>query len=279
MTNEYLQQLFSDHQKASRCPSPAIVIDFFDKLLGFLFPEFSSETYEDFSQFNLYHESLKNDFRFILSKRSIDDQLLENEQILNDFFGALPGIKDKLKLDTQAIYEGDPAARSLEEVVRTYPGFYAIAAHRIAHHLFYQKLSLVARIISSHAHSKTGIDIHPAATIGNHFCMDHGTGVVIGETTEIGDHVKVYQGVTLGALSVRKEDAAKKRHPIIEDHVVIYAGATILGGKTRVGHHSVIGGNVWLTESVPPHTKKYYQANDEMAIREDERALTQQTES
>src|SRR5688500_13033388 len=158
------------------------------------------------------------------------------------------------------MFEGDPAAKSRSEVIRTYPGFYAIAAYRIAYELHSLGIHGISRIITEHAHSKTGIDIHPGAKIGNHFCIDHGTGVVIGETAVIGNHVKIYQGVTLGALSVSKDDAEKKRHPTLEDHVVVYAGATILGGATVIGHHSIVGGNVWLTRSVPPHSKIYYQA-------------------
>ena len=158
------------------------------------------------------------------------------------------------------MYSGDPAAKSINEVVQTYPGFYAIAAFRIANELHRLGSVGIPRVITEHAHSKTGIDIHPGAKIGAHFCIDHGTGVVIGETTVIGNHVKIYQGVTLGALSVDKSDAERKRHPTIEDNVVIYAGATILGGETVIGHDSVIGGNVWLTRSVPPHSKIYYQA-------------------
>ena len=158
-----------------------------------------------------------------------------------------------------SMYEGDPAAKSESEVVRTYPGFYAIAAYRLAHELHLLGVEGIPRVITEFAHSKTGIDIHPAAKIGEHFCIDHGTGVVIGETTIIGNHVKIYQGVTLGALSVDKSDAEKKRHPTIEDRVVIYAGATILGGETTIGHDSIIGGNVWLTQSVPPQSKIYYQ--------------------
>jgi serine O-acetyltransferase len=145
-------------------------------------------------------------------------------------------------------------------VIRTYPGFYAIAAHRIAHCLLLNGVNLIPRIISEHAHRQTGIDIHPGAIIGDHFCIDHGTGIVIGETTTIGNHVKIYQGVTLGGLSVKKEDAEKKRHPTIENHVVIYAGASILGGDTVIGEGSIIGGNVWLTKSVPKNSKVYYQA-------------------
>jgi serine O-acetyltransferase len=158
------------------------------------------------------------------------------------------------------MYAGDPAAKSRTEILRSYPGFYAIAAYRIANQMHRQGIQLIPRMITELAHSRTGIDIHPGATIGQYFCIDHGTGVVIGETTVIGDHVKIYQGVTLGALSVEKADADKKRHPTIEDHVVIYAGATILGGKTTIGKNSVIGGNVWLTKSVPAGSKVYYQA-------------------
>ncbi|MEL7147946.1 MAG: serine acetyltransferase, partial [Bacteroidota bacterium] len=159
-----------------------------------------------------------------------------------------------------AMYNGDPAAKSKSEVIRTYPGFYAIAAYRIANALYRLNVPLLPRVITEHAHGKTGIDIHPAAQIGDHFCIDHGTGVVIGETTVIGEHVKIYQGVTLGALSVDKRDATTKRHPTIGREVVIYAGATILGGKTIIGDRSVVGGNVWLTKSIPADSKIYYQA-------------------
>jgi serine O-acetyltransferase len=178
----------------------------------------------------------------------------------NDFFDALPEIRSRLLLDIDAIYLGDPAAQTRGEVIRTYPGFYAIAAHRIAHQLLKLGVILIPRIISEHAHRQAGIDIHPGAEIGDYFCIDHGTGIVIGETTVIGSKVKIYQGVTLGGLSVKKEDARKKRHPTIEDGVVIYAGATILGGDTLIGENSIIGGNVWLTKSVPAHSKIYYQA-------------------
>ena len=145
-------------------------------------------------------------------------------------------------------------------MIRSYPGFYAIAAYRIAHALHKLGVEDLPRIITEHAHSKSGIDIHPGAQIGKSFCIDHGTGIVIGETADIHDHVKIYQGVTLGALSVKKSDADIKRHPTIESHCVLYAGATILGGETIIGHHSVIGGNVWLTKSVAPHSKIYYEA-------------------
>ncbi|MBX6378527.1 MAG: serine acetyltransferase [Clostridia bacterium] len=172
----------------------------------------------------------------------------------------LPALQRTLALDIRAAYEGDPAAKSHDEVVLAYPGLFAVAVYRVAHELHLQGVPLIPRMMTEYAHSVTGIDIHPGARIGHSFFIDHGTGVVIGETTEIGDHVKLYQGVTLGALSFPRDEVGnlvrhQKRHPTIEDDVVIYAGATILGGQTVVGRGSVIGGNVWLTESVPPYSK------------------------
>lgn len=177
---------------------------------------------------------------------------------------ALPELKKTLQEDIQAAYEGDPAARSYMEVVMSYPGVQAIMVHRIAHVLYKEQVPLIPRIMSEHAHSQTGIDIHPGATIGSGFFIDHGTGVVIGETSTIGRRVKLYQGVTLGALSFPKDKDGNpikgiKRHPNVEDDVTIYAGATILGGETTIGTGSEIGGNVWLTHSVPPHSKVYNQ--------------------
>jgi len=168
------------------------------------------------------------------------------------FVSQLAGIHEQLTRDADAICQGDPAARSVDEVILTYPGFLALATYRLAHALHQLGLPLVPRILTEFAHEKTGIDIHPGATIGRSFCIDHGTGVVIGETCVIGNGVKLYQGVTLGAATVQKEMADVKRHPTIEDSVVIYAGATILGGGTVVGHDSVVAGNAWLTHSVPP---------------------------
>ena len=161
--------------------------------------------------------------------------------------------------DAQTILENDPAAQNLEEVYIAYPGFYAIVIHRFAHELWLRDLKLLARIWSEFAHSRTGIDIHPAAQIGKNFCIDHGTGIVIGETCVIGDNVKIYQGVTLGALSVTKDKMNTDRHPKIGDNVVIYSGATILG-NSQIGHDSTIGGNVWLTESIEPYTVIYYKS-------------------
>jgi serine O-acetyltransferase len=184
--------------------------------------------------------------------------------VVRSLISELPELLRVLQKDVQAAYEGDPAARSAMEVVMSYPGVFAVTVHRIAHCLQKLEVPLIPRIMSEYAHSKTGIDIHPGASIGEGFFIDHGTGVVIGETCEIGRNVKLYQGVTLGALSFMKDADGKlikgvKRHPNVEDNVIIYAGATILGGKTVIGAGSVIGGNVWLTHTVPPGSKVYNQ--------------------
>jgi serine O-acetyltransferase len=173
---------------------------------------------------------------------------------INSFRNALPGLYRDLVEDATAICAGDPAASSVEEVIISYPGFHAILIYRIAHQLDQIGIPFVPRMLTEYAHGKTGIDINPRAKIGHSFCIDHGTGIVIGETAVIGRSVKIYQGVTLGALSVSKDCAGSKRHPTIGDHVTLYSGCTILGGDTVIGHDSVIGGNVWLTHSVEPHS-------------------------
>jgi serine O-acetyltransferase len=175
------------------------------------------------------------------------------------FLEKLPEIREVLATDVQAAYDGDPACKSLDEVIFCYPGLEALTVHRLAHELLKLQVPFIPRMMAEWAHKQTGIDIHPGATIGRHFFIDHGTGVVIGETCQIGEHVKIYQGVTLGALSFDTDDDGNlvrghKRHPTVEDHVVIYANATVLGGKTVVGHHSVVGSSVWLTKTVEPHT-------------------------
>ena len=162
-----------------------------------------------------------------------------------------------MKEDVTAIYNGDPAAKSEDEIILAYPSFYAITVYRLAHELYCLNVPLIPRMMTEHAHMKTGIDIHPGAKIGRHFCIDHGSSLVIGETAVIGDHVKLYQGVTLGALSLKGRETQGVRHPRLEDHVTVYARTTILGGETVIGAHSIIGGNVWLTASVPPHSKIY----------------------
>jgi serine O-acetyltransferase len=182
------------------------------------------------------------------------------EEVAGGFLESLDDLRESLLKDAGFILESDPAAKELIEVIAIYPGFYAIFCYRIAHLLAEMSVRLLPRMITEHAHRITGIDIHPMAAIGSPFSIDHGTGIVIGETTRIGNFVKIYQGVTLGALSVEKNKASKKRHPTIEDHVILYAGCTILGGETVVGRNSVIGGNVWLTESILPFSVVYHKS-------------------
>ncbi len=185
-------------------------------------------------------------------------EAMDQAEILTfDILNCVPEVRRRIKLDVEAAYNGDPAARSHEEVILAYPGVEAILIHRVAHEIWLRHVPLIPRMMSEHLHGKTGIDIHPGAQIGDYFFIDHATGVVIGETTRIGNHVKVYQGVTIGALSVSKRQVGTKRHPTIEDDVTIYAGASILGGDTTIGEGSIIGGNVWITESVPPNSKIY----------------------
>lgn len=223
------------------------------------------------------NEADNNDFEIQSQLKKLEGQLQfllfpvlhsanYSEEQTATFFSTIPQLYQRLLLDAKAIFEADPAAKNIGEVLIAYPGFFAIAAHRIAHQLCQQKIPLLPRIISEYAHSKTGIDIHPGASIGDSFSIDHGTGIVIGETTVIGNNVKIFQGVTLGALTVQKEKASQKRHPTIQDNVVIYSNATILGGETVVGHDSVIGGNVWLTEGVQPFSIVFQQS--EITIRD-----------
>jgi serine O-acetyltransferase len=189
--------------------------------------------------------------------------------LATNLFNGLPTLREALLRDAEATLAADPAAQNIGEILTTYPGFYATALHRLAHALHQRGVPRLPRLLSEYAHQRTGIDIHPGARIGTAFCIDHGTGIVIGETAEIGAHVQIYQGVTLGALSVAKTLQGLKRHPTIEDHVVIYANATILGGSTVVGTRSIIGGNVWLTESVPSHSRVYHRAQLHMARQDD----------
>ena len=182
------------------------------------------------------------------------------EEVSVKYERALPLLNQKILLDAKATLDGDPAAKDLTEVVICYPGIIAIASYRLANFFYRENIQILPRLITEIAHEKTGIDIHPGASIGESFFIDHGTGIVIGESAIIGNHVKIYQGVTLGALSVDKSMALKKRHPTIEDHCVIYSHATILGGDTVIGAHSVIGGNVWMTKSVAPNSIVYHKS-------------------
>ena len=258
MDPTFIRKLFLAHKACPNCPSPVEVATFFTNLLGVLFADFTQLSFASERDLQNHLTALRNELDRILQLNPQKDE--DTHGIADRFFNELPVLSHKIELDITATFEGDPAAKSRSEVVRTYPGFFAIAAYRIAHELHRLGVLEIPRIITEHAHSKTGIDIHPAARIGLHFCIDHGTGIVIGETAVIGDYVKIYQGVTIGALSVSKEDALRKRHPTLEDNVVVYAGATILGGETVIGHDSIVGGNVWLTRSVPPYSKIYYQS-------------------
>ena len=261
MNEDFKKLLLEKHRNCVECPSNEAIKILFEDILELLFPDFSAER---LSSVVLINERIK----------SVRDRLVEllvyhpplcdsvPAAIASEFISSLQRIEGAIQMDVDAIFFGDPAAKSKEEVIRSYPGFYAIAAYRIAHVLHGQGVKVIPRIITELAHHKTGIDIHPAAQIDHSFCIDHGTGVVIGETTIIGHNVKIYQGVTLGALSVEKTDADKKRHPTIEHHSIVYANATILGGETVIGHHSIIGGNSWITKSTEPHSTVYYIAGE-----------------
>ncbi len=229
---------------------------FVENLLGILFPHFRKEGYSTTEEISSRLVLLERDLKQLLTPL-VHGVNANIEKIANRFISVLPDIYKKLWLDGDAITSGDPAAESVDEVILAYPGFLAIAIYRFAHEFYSMHVPIFPRLLTEYAHEKTGIDIHPGAQIGLSFAIDHGTGIVIGESTIIGENVKIYQGVTLGALSVAKDMAKSKRHPTIEDNVVIYAQSVILGGETIVGHHSVIGGNVWLTHSVAPYSIVY----------------------
>jgi len=230
-----------------------ISIEFLNDVIGFLFPHFSSHAYysskDVFAKLQLLERNL-----LTLLKNVTDIENGKQNNIAKEFMMYIPEIHDKLWLDANEIFKGDPAAESIDEVILAYPGFMAIAIYRIAHELYKLKVPIVPRIFTERAHEITGIDIHPGAEIDSPFFIDHGTGIVIGETTKIGKHVKIYQGVTLGALSVDKILANTKRHPTIEDDVIIYSQAVILGGQTTIGSKSIIGGNAWITQSIPANS-------------------------
>jgi len=233
-------------------------------LLDTLFPQTAERTYATASEVRDALDRSEAELRSML--RTMEDELGDPAEIARGFFNSLSEIHRQLMIDAAAIERGDPAAASVDEVILAYPGFTAIAVHRIAHRLSELQVPLVPRMLSEWAHERTGIDIHPGAHIGHPFVIDHGTGIVIGETAQIGNNVKLYQGVTLGALSVNKNLASTKRHPTIESDVVIYANATILGGETVIGRNSVIGGNVWITSSVAPDSIVYQRS--EVSVRQ-----------
>jgi serine O-acetyltransferase len=269
-----------DHVSAEPIPYREAIIDILRRSALILYPGYFIKTRLD--QINLeyylgqeltaFYEKLSEQVILALRHDCIRQNLAcmkceeSGQKLTIEFLKKLPDLRELLAKDIRAAYDGDPAAKGYDEIIFSYPGIWAIMVYRLAHQLYHLKVPLIPRIMTEHAHSLTGIDIHPGAHIGESFFIDHGTGVVIGETSTIGKRVRLYQGVTLGALSLSKADCKalrdKKRHPSIEDDVIIYANATILGGQTVVGARSVIGGNVWLTHSVPPDTEVFIEKQD-----------------
>ena len=256
--DDYLQGRDIDRIEPFRHPDKDVIIDIIDKLRRIVFPGyFLDKTYR---MYNAKHNlsMLIEDVMFNLNQQIAlvlqDDQA--SQRICLEFFRSIPKVRALVQTDLQAAYDGDPAASGKEEIVFSYPGLFAITVYRLAHVLQVLGVPMIPRIMTEYAHSVTGIDIHPGATIGENFFIDHGTGIVVGETTVIGKGVKIYQGVTLGALSTRGGQSlrGKRRHPTIEDNVTIYAGASILGGGTIIGQNSVIGSNAFITESIAPNT-------------------------
>ncbi|MDR3001790.1 MAG: hypothetical protein LBU89_11070 [Fibromonadaceae bacterium] len=234
--------------KPGKLPGKNEAVKLIDTLRNLLFPGYFS---------NKPVSKLLEEAELLLNKQMLRLPGRKPAKVAKDFLAKLPEIRKRLATDVEAAYDGDPAATDKEEIIISYPGFYAISVYRLAHELHVAGIPKLPRIMTEHAHSATGIDIHPGAKIGNYFFIDHGTGIVIGETTIIGEHVKIYQGVTLGALSTRGGQALKgeKRHPTVEDYVTIYSGASVFGGKTIIGKGSVLGSNVFITESVPSGSK------------------------
>ncbi|WP_276499105.1 serine O-acetyltransferase EpsC [Pontibacter litorisediminis] len=257
MNSQFLNTLFLSHHRAKHQVPASAMCNLVEGVLQLLFPPMADVRFETVQELEEFSKGLQLNMMRILTSMEAELPRPASE-LAERMMQELPYIYELLLMDAEAIAAGDPAAQSKEEVVRTYPGFKAVAVYRLAHALYELQVPLLPRVLTEYAHARTGIDIHPGAQIGSHFCIDHGTGIVIGETCVIGNHVKLYQGVTLGALSVDKAMANIKRHPTIEHHVVVYAGATILGGNTVVGAHSIVGGNVWLTESVPPYSRVYH---------------------
>lgn len=269
--DDYNQNRPIDRVDLYNQPDKEVIIDIINKLLRVIYPGYFRDKSYKIYNFKYNLSSLIQDVMYHLNKQislalvytaNEKGELLQNpeeiaQQKAVDFFKQIPKIRAYVDTDLQAAYDGDPAAHSKTEIIMSYPGLLAITINRIAHELFILDVPLIPRIMTEYAHSITGIDIHPGATIGKYFFIDHGTGIVIGETTVIGDNVKIYQGVTLGALSTRggQKLQGKKRHPTIEDNVTIYAGASILGGETVIAQDTVIGSNVFITSSVERGTR------------------------
>lgn len=258
MFENFIQELYQHNKKCFQgLPDKKTSEAFIDRLFEFLFLPDGIRGKDEQAVLKDFF-TLKEHFTSVLKEVAPQNQ--DAEQLASEFFAAIPAHYQKLKADARLILQFDPASESLEEVLMAYPGFYATMVYRFSHFLYRRQAPILPRFFSEYAHNKTGIDIHPGARIGHPFFIDHGTGIVIGETTVIGNNVKIYQGVTLGALSVEKGLSKVKRHPTIEDNVVIYANATILGGETTIGQDSIIGGNVWLTASVPPNSVVYHKS-------------------
>ena len=266
--SDYGRERVIDRLEMFTQPDRQVIEELIGKLLRLVYPGFFRDYSYRIINPRIHLAALIEDVAFHLKKQigialRSSSELAEEaadrkaEEITAVFLEKLPEIRDYVETDLQAFYDGDPAASSKEEVIIAYPGFYAITVNRLAHVLYELEVPLIPRIMTESAHSKTGIDIHPGAKIGRYFFIDHGTGIVVGETTVIGEHVKIYQGVTLGALSTRggQKLHGKRRHPTIEDNVTIYAGASILGGETVIGHDSVIGSNVFITYPIAPNTR------------------------
>lgn len=265
MTKKLSQHIFNKQQILEDVPPNETIAQWASGLMCLLYPELSVRNYEAPEDVEKEFKRLETALtRMLNATKACCD--CNNELISNRFFQGTPELYRVLNTDVEAILNGDPAAKSEFEVIRAYPGFYALCFYRIAHLLLTLDVPLLPRILTEYAHSKTGIDIHPGAEIGEYCYVDHGTGIVIGETAIIGNYVKLYQGVTLGALSVDKSMVSVKRHPTVEDNVIIYSNATVLGGDTVIGHNSIIGGNVWLTHSVPAGSFVYH--NSEIIIEE-----------
>lgn len=247
-----------------RHPDKEIITDMILKLLRIVYPGYSRD--KSYRIYNAKHNlsmliedvmyNLNRQILLVLQVAGVEDAENKAQELCLAFFAEIPGIRALVQTDVQAAYDGDPAATSKDEVIFCYPGLFAITVYRLAHVLYRLEVPMIPRIMTEYAHGVTGIDIHPGAVIGDHFFIDHGTGIVIGETTIIGSHVKIYQGVTLGGLTTRGGQSlrGKKRHPTIEDNVTIYAGASVLGGETVIGRDCVIGSNAFITQSIPPCT-------------------------
>ena len=267
-----------DQMELFRNPDRDVVIGVLEKLRRILFPGYFRDRNYRFYNLKYNLSVLIEDVMFQLTRQvslvfqrqgEKPDQAEQHaQQVCFAFLNGIPDIRAMVQTDLQAAYDGDPAATGMDEVIFSYPGLYAISVYRLAHELFRLGVPMIPRMMTEYAHSLTGIDIHPGATIGKYFFIDHGTGIVIGETTTIGDNVKVYQGVTLGALSTRggQQLRGKKRHPTIEDNVTIYAGASILGGNTVIGAGSVIGSNAFITSSIAPGTTVSIKTTDRDAF-------------